>query len=103
MHDLKLRRRLYRQTARTTGDSAVASVLDDLERVLIEIAHSPSEVSSEQLDDLRQTTSLLGSNHGSAAQAFYAHLAQGANPQMLLADLKGQLDLLAIRMAQRGV
>ena len=46
--------RLYRQTARTTGDSAVASVLDDLERVLIEIAHSPSEVSSEQLDDLRQ-------------------------------------------------
>lgn len=46
--------RLYRQTARSTGDTAVASVLDDLERVLIEIAHSPSEVSSEQLDDLRQ-------------------------------------------------
>jgi len=46
--------RLYRQTARTTGDNSVASVLDDLERVLLEIAHSPSEISSEQLDDLRQ-------------------------------------------------
>ncbi len=46
--------RLYRQTARTTGDNSVASVLDDLERVLLEIAHSPSEISSEQLEDLRQ-------------------------------------------------
>lgn len=46
--------RLYRQTARNTGDTAVANVLDDLEQVLIEIAHSPSEVSSEQLADLQQ-------------------------------------------------
>ena len=46
--------RLYRQTANSTGDKAVASVLDDLERVLIEIAHSPSEVSGEQYEDLRR-------------------------------------------------
>jgi len=46
--------RLYRQTARSTGDTAVANVLDDLERVLIEIAHSPTELSSGQLEDLRQ-------------------------------------------------
>jgi hypothetical protein len=46
--------RLYRQTARNTGNAAVANVLDDLERVLLEIAHSPTEVSSGQLDDLRQ-------------------------------------------------
>jgi len=46
--------RLYRQTARTTGDTAVANVLDDLERVLIEIAHSPSEVSGAQLAELQQ-------------------------------------------------
>ena len=46
--------RLYRETARTTGDTAVASVLDDLERVLIEISHSPAEVSNNELDDLRQ-------------------------------------------------
>jgi hypothetical protein len=46
--------RLYRQTARTTGDNSMASVLDDLERVLLEIAHSPSEISTEQLNDLRE-------------------------------------------------
>jgi hypothetical protein len=46
--------RLYRQTARTTGDNSMASVLDDLERVLLEIAHSPSEISSQQLNDLRE-------------------------------------------------
>jgi len=46
--------RLYRQTAAATGEKGVASVLDDLENVLMEIAHSPSEVSNQQLDDLRQ-------------------------------------------------
>jgi hypothetical protein len=46
--------RLYRQTAASNGDKGVASVLDDLENVLMEIAHSPSEVSNQQLDDLRQ-------------------------------------------------
>ena len=46
--------RLFRQTARSTGATAVASVLDDLERVLLEISHSPSEVSNDQLDELRQ-------------------------------------------------
>jgi len=46
--------RLYRQTARSTGDNSMASVLDDLERVLLEIAHSPSEISIEQLNDLRE-------------------------------------------------
>jgi hypothetical protein len=46
--------RLYRQTAHSTGDTAVASVLDYLERVLIEIAHSPSEVSSDQLAELQR-------------------------------------------------
>jgi hypothetical protein len=28
-------------------------------------------------------------------------MAEGASPQLLLADLKGQLDLLAQQMAQR--
>jgi hypothetical protein len=51
--DLLEDNRLYRQTARSTGDTAVASVLDDLERVLIEITHSPNEVSSGELNDLQ--------------------------------------------------
>lgn len=45
--------RLYRQTAHRTGDTNVANVLDDLERVLMEIAHSPSEVSKDQFERLR--------------------------------------------------
>jgi hypothetical protein len=46
--------RLYRQTAEHTGDTAVANVLDDLDRVLLDIAHGPSEVSPAELDGLRQ-------------------------------------------------
>ncbi len=45
--------RLYRQTARSTGDTGVANVLDELERVLLEIAHGPNELSSQELADLQ--------------------------------------------------
>jgi hypothetical protein len=46
--------RLYRQTAQHTGDAAVSSVLDELEPVLMEIAHSPSNVSKPELEELRK-------------------------------------------------
>jgi hypothetical protein len=52
--DLLDSNRLYRQTATSAGDASLASVLDDLERVLLEIAHSPSQISSQQLDELRR-------------------------------------------------
>jgi hypothetical protein len=55
----------------------------------------------KQLDELRQTASIMGMSHSSASQAFYSHLTQGASPHILLADLKGQLDLLAVKMADR--
>jgi hypothetical protein len=54
----------------------------------------------EDLHELKTTTTLLGTSHGPSAASFYAHLADGANPQLLLHDLKGQLDLLALKMAQ---
>jgi hypothetical protein len=54
-----------------------------------------------QLHRLEQTTKLMCVSHGSAAQAFYAHMADDANPQVLVADLKGQLDLLARSVARR--
>jgi hypothetical protein len=56
----------------------------------------------ERLADLKTATNLLGATRSSASQAFYAHLAEGASPHLLLADLKGQLDLLAVRMSQRN-
>ncbi len=54
----------------------------------------------EQIFSLRHTTTLLGTTHSSPAQSFYAHVVGGASPHMLLADLKGQLDVLAMRLAQ---
>jgi len=46
--------RLYRQTAASTGDAAIASVLDDLERVLVDIAASPTTMTQEELDSVRR-------------------------------------------------
>jgi hypothetical protein len=52
--------RLYRQTAARSGDDAVATVLDELEPVLLEIAHSPSRVSASQLDELQRSIAARG-------------------------------------------
>jgi len=52
--DLVAANRLYRQTAAHTGDKRVASVLDDLEPVLLEIAHAPDRLTPEDLEKLRQ-------------------------------------------------
>ncbi|MEN6458273.1 MAG: hypothetical protein ABFC63_05035 [Thermoguttaceae bacterium] len=54
----------------------------------------------EQLHDLKKTTTLLGTAQGPGATTFYSHFAGGASPQLLLTDLKSQLDLLAIQMAK---
>ncbi len=52
--DLVEANRIYRQTALSTGDTGTAALLDDLERTLLEIAHSPAQMNSNQLTDLRQ-------------------------------------------------
>jgi hypothetical protein len=52
--DLLEANRLYRQSAKRAGDPAVAAVLDELERVLIEIANSPSDLSQQRLAELQQ-------------------------------------------------
>ena len=46
--------RLYRQTAARTGDARIAGVLDELERVLVEITHAPSNITQPQLEEMRQ-------------------------------------------------
>jgi hypothetical protein len=45
--------RLIRQTATEVGEAGMASLLDDLERVLVEIAHCPSTVTSEEYGEIR--------------------------------------------------
>lgn len=52
--DLVTENRLYRQTALTTGDTAVASVLDDLERSLVEIANGPSTLTDHEFRRVRE-------------------------------------------------
>ncbi len=54
----------------------------------------------QQLHELKTTTTLLGTSQGAAGSTFYTHFAGGAGPQLLLTDLKSQLDLLAMKIAQ---
>lgn len=52
--DLLDANRLYRQSAMKVGDPAVNDVLDQLERLLIEIANGPSELGPKELAQLRE-------------------------------------------------
>jgi hypothetical protein len=52
--DLVTTSRLYRQDAIDAGEQAVASTLDDLERNLLEIIHSPSRISAADLEQIRR-------------------------------------------------
>jgi len=51
--DLLTTSRLYRQDALEAGEQSVANVLDDLERNLLEIVHSPAQISAADLEQLR--------------------------------------------------
>ncbi len=52
--DLIADNRLYRQVAVQEGDAGVAGVLEDLERILMEIANSPSKLDEKELADLQK-------------------------------------------------
>ena len=58
--DLLDENRLYRQTALEEGDTALASVLDELERVLLDVAHSPDQLTPAQLEKIRQKIEARG-------------------------------------------
>jgi hypothetical protein len=58
--DLLEENRLYRQTALEQGDSALAGVLDELERVLLDVAHSPQQMTPVQLEDMRKRIEARG-------------------------------------------
>jgi hypothetical protein len=52
--------RLYRQTANDVGDKATAKVLDELERTLLDIAHSPSQLSQADLKRIQERIEAQG-------------------------------------------
>jgi hypothetical protein len=58
--DLVSETRLYRQTAAHTGDTNIDSVLEELERVLVDITHEPSKISPQGLESLRQRLESAG-------------------------------------------
>jgi hypothetical protein len=58
--DLLQENRLYRQTALQDGDAGLASVLDELERVLLDVAHSPDEVTPAQLEAIQKKIETRG-------------------------------------------
>lgn len=79
----------------------LALALDGLWSVNRTTAQQLSHLDQE-LHELRSTTARLGTTYNSASQAFYMHMAEGASPNLLLADLKGQLDLLAMRLSRES-
>jgi hypothetical protein len=52
--DLVAENRLYRQTAAQAGDEEFNALLDELGRVLTDIANSPSDLSSNELEQLQK-------------------------------------------------
>jgi hypothetical protein len=58
--DLLEENRLYRQTALQEGDAGLASVLDELERVLLDVAHSPEKVTPAQLETIQKKIEAQG-------------------------------------------
>jgi len=53
-----------------------------------------------RLTQLRRDAAISAADVRPAGAAFYAHLADGASPQLLLSDLKGQLELLTQRLGE---
>jgi hypothetical protein len=52
--------RLYRQTAVDSGDNAMAATLDELERVLMDVANSPAEVTPAQFESIQKRIAQQG-------------------------------------------
>ena len=58
--DLVEENRLYRQTALNGGDNAVASTLDELQRVLMDVANSPAEITPAQFESIQKRIAAQG-------------------------------------------
>lgn len=46
--------RLYRQTAAANGEARITELLDELERLLVELAASPDQLSTEEMERVRE-------------------------------------------------
>ena len=58
--ELLVSNRLYRRTAVERGEESVATLLDELEPVLLQIAHAPSQVGAEELRAIQKRVESKG-------------------------------------------
>jgi hypothetical protein len=58
--DLVEENRLYRQTALSGGDNAMARTLDELQRVLLDVANSPAEVTPARFESIQKRIAAQG-------------------------------------------
>jgi hypothetical protein len=58
--DLVSANRLYRQTAERTGDKALSAVLEELERVLVEVSAGPETLGPDELAELQRRIEARG-------------------------------------------
>ena len=52
--------RLYRTTAQTVGDVTIVTLLDELERVLLQVGHQPSRLTSRDLKEIQDSIQSQG-------------------------------------------
>jgi hypothetical protein len=72
-----------------------------IERLFLQHRDTTAKIDNvgRQLHEL-VATALAGVGQHASSTAFYSHFADGAGPRLLLADLKSQLDLLALKLAE---
>lgn len=74
-----------------------------LDRLWSDNRHTAAKLEhvDERLHDLKATAELLGNPHTPPVAGFYHQWVGGLNSQMLLADLKSRLDLMAVKMGSK--
>jgi hypothetical protein len=58
--ELRARTRLYRRTALDRGEDRVATLLDELEPVLLQIAHGPTQMTPDELRKVQKRVETKG-------------------------------------------
>ena len=86
------------------GVSLLVALIVQLDRLLNDNRDTAAKLDmvDSQLHRLAAAANQLGAHNHSPSDAFYSHFAGGANPQLLLSDLKSQLDLLAVKISDRA-
>ena len=97
--DLLTTSRLYRHDAEDAGEQSVASVLDDLERSLLEIVHSPSQISAADLEQIRRPHRRSGAAlQGAGVERRPAAARERARGRRRTADINPENQLIAMTL-----